>query len=229
MSSDARCERVRELAPELALGIADGEERAEALEHLARCPDCRRYLEELSVSADELLLLAPAHEPPPGFEDRVLAQIVPRRSRGWRRALVPAAAAAVAATIAAAGVWFATDSDRDIADRYGETLAVANGEYFTAAPLEAAGGRRIGSVFGYEGDPSWCMVVVDSGEEGGAIASGRYAIELVTEDGGRVPWGSLNVEAGAGSVGRTMDMDFHQLDQVRLLLVGGGEVAEAEL
>jgi Putative zinc-finger len=228
MTPEERCERARELAPELALGIADGEERAEALEHLARCPECRRYLEELSISADELLLLAPAHEPPPGFEGRVLAQITPRRSRGWRRALVPVAAAAVAATVAAAGVWFATDSDRDIADRYAETLAVANGEYFAASPLEAAGGRRIGTVFGYEGDPSWCMVVVNP-EDGGAIASGRYAIELVTEDGRRVPWGPLDVEAGVGSAGRTMDLDFHQLDQVRLLEAGGGEVAEAEL
>jgi len=228
MSSDPRCERVRELAPELALGIADGEERAEALEHLARCPDCRRYLEELSVSADELLLLAPAHEPPPGFEDRVLAQIVPRRSRGWRRALVPAAAAAVAAVAAAAAVWFATDSDRDIADRYGETLAVANGEYFDAAPLEAAGGRQIGTVFGYEGDPSWCMVVV-GGDDGTPVRSGTYEMQLVTEDGRRVPWGSLEVSEGVGSAGHTMELDYHELAEVRLLDSDREEVAEAEL
>ena len=45
MSAD--CERLRELAPELALGIADGEERAWALEHLADCagvPRARRAL-----------------------------------------------------------------------------------------------------------------------------------------------------------------------------------------
>jgi hypothetical protein len=228
MSSDPRCERVRELAPELALGIADGEERAEALEHLARCPECRRYLEELSVSADELLLLAPAHEPPPGFEGRVLAQIAPRRSRRWRRVLVPAAAAAVAATVAAAGVWFATDSDREIADRYGETLATANGEYFAAAPLEAAGGRRIGTVFGYEGDPSWCMVVVGS-DQGAPVRSGTYEMELVTEDGTRVPWGSLEVADGAGSAGHAMQLDYHELAEVRLLDSERDEVAEAEL
>jgi hypothetical protein len=228
MTSDPLCERVRELAPELALGIADGEERAEALEHLACCPDCRRYLEELSVSADELLLLAPAHEPPPGFEGRVLAQIVPRRSRGWRRALVPAAAAAVAATIAAAGVWLATESDRDIADRYGETLAVANGEYFAAAPLEAAGGRRIGTVFGYEGDPSWCMVVVDS-RDGVAFPEGTYEMQLVTEGGSRVPWGSLEIADGGGSAGHTMELDYHELAEVRLLDSDREEVAEAEL
>jgi Putative zinc-finger len=228
MSPGERCERARELAPELALGIADGEERAEALEHLSRCPECRRYLEELSVSADELLLLAPAHEPPSGFEGRVLAQITPRRSWGWRRVLVPAAAAAVAATVAAAGVWFATDSDRELADRYGETLATANGEYFAAAPLEAAGGRRIGTVFGYEGDPSWCVVVVGS-EKGAPVRSGTYEMQLVTEDGTRLPWGSLEVSGGTGSAGHAMELDYHELAEVRLLDSGGEEVAEADL
>jgi hypothetical protein len=228
MSADPLCERVRELVPELALGIADGEERAEALEHLARCQDCRRYLDELSVNADELLLLAPAHEPPPGFEGRVLAQIVPRHTRRWRRVLAPAAAAAVAAVVGAAVVWFATDSDRDIADRYGETLATADGEYFAAAPLEAAGGRRVGTVFGYEGDPSWCMVVVGS-YDGRPVGSGTYEMQLVTEDGERIPWGPLEVAEGTGSAGRAMQLDYHELDQVRLLTPEGEEAAEADL
>ena len=226
--TDPSCERVRELAPELALGIADGEERAAALEHLARCPDCRRYLEELSVSADELLLLAPAQEPPLGFEERVLAQIAPRRGRGWRRYTAPAAVAAVAAVAAAAGVWIATDSDREIADRYAETLATANGEYFDAAPLEAAGGRRVGTVFGYQGDPSWCLVVVDPGEDG-TLASGTYVMELVTRGGRHIPWGPLEVQAGAGSAGRTMQGDWDGLAEVRLLHRDQGEVARADL
>jgi Putative zinc-finger len=53
-----RCEEVRDLAPELALGIADGAERAEALRHLSACAECRRALEQLSQVADELLVLA---------------------------------------------------------------------------------------------------------------------------------------------------------------------------
>jgi hypothetical protein len=228
MSAGPVCERVRELAPELALGIADGEERAEALEHLARCPDCRRYLEELSLSADELLLLAPAQEPPLGFEQRVLAQIAPRRGRGWRRFAAPAAAAAAAAVIAAAGIWMATDSDRELADRYAETLATAGGEYFAAAPLEAAGGRRVGTVFGYEGDPSWCMVVVEPGDEG-ELRSGGYEMQLVTREGRRIPWGELDVEGGTGSGGHAMEIDFEHLAELRLLRADGREVAGADL
>ena len=52
MTADERCDEIRELAAELALGIADGEDRARVLEHLADCADCRREVEGLSAVAD---------------------------------------------------------------------------------------------------------------------------------------------------------------------------------
>ena len=80
-----RCEEIRDLAPEIALGIADGEQRAEALRHLSTCGECRRVVEQLSQVADELLVLAPTQEPPPGFESRVVKALgldaPPRRRR----------------------------------------------------------------------------------------------------------------------------------------------------
>ena len=162
MSDRPSCEEVRALAPELALGIAVGDERARVLEHLLACPACRRHLEELSSVADDLLLLAPTQEPPVGFESRVLDELEQRSERPERRRrtpLIAVAAAAVAALVTASAMWLAFDDDRDLADRYRETLAVANGKYLAAAPLSAAGGRRAGTVFGYEGDPSWVLVV----------------------------------------------------------------------
>ena len=66
------CEELRDLAPEIALGTVDGEERAEALRHLATCTECRRVVDQLSEVADELLMLAPVQEPPAGFESRVI-------------------------------------------------------------------------------------------------------------------------------------------------------------
>jgi anti-sigma factor RsiW len=78
---------MRELAPEIALGVLDGEQRAEALRHLATCADCRREVEQLSQVADELVMLAPVQEPPAGFESRVVEAIglrpQPRRARRW--------------------------------------------------------------------------------------------------------------------------------------------------
>src|SRR5262245_38959905 len=113
------CEETRELAAELALGIADGEERARALRHLAGCADARRAVEELSTVAYELLLIAPQHEPSAGFESRVLSRIAPPRpARRRRRLLVPIAAAVGAAALAVGVVLGATSDDRRLADQY---------------------------------------------------------------------------------------------------------------
>jgi predicted anti-sigma-YlaC factor YlaD len=75
MAAEMKCEQVRELAPELALDIAGGEGRHAALRHLSRCSACRQLVSELSSVGEDLLLLAPAREPPLGFESRVLAAV----------------------------------------------------------------------------------------------------------------------------------------------------------
>ncbi|MGH3059187.1 MAG: zf-HC2 domain-containing protein, partial [Gaiellaceae bacterium] len=49
MTAEDRCQETRELAAELALGIADGRDRARVLEHLADCADCRREVEGFSA------------------------------------------------------------------------------------------------------------------------------------------------------------------------------------
>src|SRR4051812_20028873 len=94
--ADRWCDEVRELIPELALGVAPGDERGErtpgralgaprgdegarAPAPAARAPACRALLERSAATADELLLLAPEHEPPAGFDARVLAAMRPRR------------------------------------------------------------------------------------------------------------------------------------------------------
>ena len=102
MTDRADCQDVRDLLPELAAGVASGEQRAGALAHLTGCPECRRELQEAATLVDELMLaLAPEHEPPAGFESRVLAALpVPRprhRRRPTRRLAVRAAAAVLAA------------------------------------------------------------------------------------------------------------------------------------
>src|SRR2546430_2327748 len=107
MDEAAGCAEIRELLPELAAGVAEGEERARALRHLRECADCRRELAALATVADELLTLAPPVEPPRGFEAAVLARIAPARpveveapggsKRPWRRLRLVAAAVLVAA------------------------------------------------------------------------------------------------------------------------------------
>ncbi len=223
----ADCERQLKIAPELALGIADGEDRAWALEHLAGCAKCRAHLERLASVADELLLLAPSAEPPPGFEARVASALEPRgRPSRVRRLAVPALAAVAAAVATAAVVWVALGDDRDLADSYRETLSVANGEYFTAADLMAAGDEKVGYVYGYQGRTSWVLAVVYDLE-----SDGEHSLELTTRDGERVRSRSLEVEVedGEGSVGAATPVPFEDLAEVRLLDAAGHDVAEADL
>jgi Putative zinc-finger len=220
------CERVRELAPELALGIADGEERAGALEHLADCPRCRTQLERLAATADELILLSPAVEPPAGFEDRVAATMRGESASPGlaRRFATPMAATLAAAALAAGAVWLALADDRELADSYRETLAVASGEYFDASTLELPGGRKAGYVYGYQGRSSWVFAVVYDGVE-----PGEYMLELVTHGGKRLPLRELTIEGDSGSAGAVTPVPYSRLAEVRLLDRDGREVADSEL
>jgi Putative zinc-finger len=222
-----RCESVSELAPEVALGIATGEQRAQVLGHLAECAACRRQVGELSEVADELLMLAPAQEPPAGFESRVLDRIdappVQRRRRARRFAL--RIAAPLAAALATAAVMFAVfNDDRDLANSYRDTLAEADGKYFQAGRLEGPGGVPAGVVFGYQGRPSWVMVIVDPSHR-----DARYTGELVTNGGRRLPLPGFRLDPVTGSWGRAIPMDLHAVASVRLVDRQRGETLEAAL
>ena len=200
MSPDPRCEQIGALIPELALGIADGRERAEALEHIATCADCHGLLEAHAALADELLLLAPAHEPPLGFESRVLERIAPQRARPRRvrRPLALLAASLVAASLGAAGTFLMLRDERDAASQYRAALERVGGEYFEATRLLASDGTQAGKVFGYQGTPSWLLVVVYRDFR---VAS--FDAEIVTVTGRRVALPALDVENGSwgGSIG----------------------------
>ena len=207
---DPRCEETRELAPELALGIVEGEERGRALQHVADCPDCRRHVDQLSEVADELLLLAPHREPPVGFESRVLGEVLPapqpRRRRRLRLVLAPAAAAAAAAALVLAIV----APDLRLASHYRHTLDQAHGKEFESYALRGPGDTHVGTVFSYDGSPSWVHVDVDPGHRAGLTTA-----ELVTKDGGQVPLRWFHLDAGGGA-GGTIPTDPKQVSVLRL-------------
>jgi hypothetical protein len=213
---DPGCDEVRDLLPELAAGVAAGDERARALAHLAGCPDCRQELAELSAVIDELVLLAPAREPSPGFESKVLSALAPRRR--WRpNPVVLAAAASVLGAVLAGGVvWGQTADDRQLADRYRSTLGVADGEEFLAAPVRGGAGGS-GTVFAYDGSPSWLFVSLED-----SPWSGRYEVQVVTKDGRIVDAGWCEVTGGRGSWGRTVNVPVHDISAVRMTAPGTG-------
>lgn len=228
MSSEMSCAQVREISAELALGISDGEVRARALEHLARCPECRRSLHELAAAADDLLLLAPSIEPPTGFEARVADAMAPRRraARGWRRPLAVAGTALACSAVVAVVMLAVFSDDRQLASDYRQTLSQANGSYFAATSLQAPGGGKVGNVFRYEGDPSFLLVSVDRAT---GLPDGRYDCRLVAADGSSVSFGTLELRDGSGSYGRAEQGSLDGYTEARLVGPGHGNVISAPL
>jgi hypothetical protein len=192
MTDTPVCDSVRDMAAEVALGIATAQERAHVLGHVAVCASCRAELDALSAVTDDLVLLAPAVEPPSGFEAGTAARLdvvaaartsVARdagsrmRPRARRVAAV-VAAAVVAAVVAGGVVHWSGRADRELAGRVRQTLAVSNGQYFISFPLRTADAQRRGAVFAYEGDPSWVMLTLDQ-----PVTGGPHAVELLGRDG----------------------------------------------
>jgi hypothetical protein len=214
------CDDVQLLAPEVALGIASGDERALVLEHTKTCGDCRRVMEELSATADAVLLLGPLHEPPSGFESRVLGRMESglRPPARWRW-LVAAALASVLATGAAA-FWITSD-DRKVAGYYRSALDVANGKYFEVMLLRAPSGDRQGHMFAYEGEPTWVFLIFDGLEPGG------YEAELETDDGAVTSLGTFEIDAGDVTWGRDIPVGLRDLHSVRVMDAQGAIVVQA--
>jgi len=217
MSEPQACQETRELLPELAAGVAEGGARAVALAHLGRCLDCRRELNEITAVLDDLVLLAPEHEPPPGFESSVLKALAPTRVR--RRPLRTTAFAAAAAILVAALtgglVWRQTSDDRNLARQYRDTLAVADGQYFAAADISTDVDPSTGHAFAYQGSPSWIFVSLDS-----APSSGTYQVQLITTDHRTIDVGLCAVTNGKGSWGTTIKLPIRDISRIQLLRAG---------
>ncbi|MDP9223158.1 MAG: zf-HC2 domain-containing protein, partial [Actinomycetota bacterium] len=220
MSSRPDCNEVRELAPELALGIASGEDRARALDHLSSCPQCGSIVQEMSDVSDELLLAAPAHEPPVGFESRMIDRYRAGLRKKPRLALILAAAALLLG-VGAGGTYLAVRPDVRFAHHYQSVFAAAQGEYFASSPLYS-GERAMGQAFAYQGSPSWVFVVLD-----GASPGDQYAVKLVTRNGHEIELGSFTATPGTTSWGRALPVDLRSVSTLRLI-PDNGITLEAE-
>ena len=208
------CAQLEERAAELALGTVSGAERAVALDHLAACGSCRNLVDQLARVADDLLLLAPVAEPPPGFESKVLSQlgVAPEPaapvSSVRRRILVGVAAAALVAGLSGVGaMWMADDDPRP----------VASGEIRTALSVDDEGRWRCRAVI-YGENPTWLVVSLDRTDD----LSATFSVETV--HAGRetpVPVGTFAIERGHGSFAKAVDVPADGLERVRVLDAGG--------
>lgn len=238
MNGEMGCEHVRELAPELAIGNADDRERDAALRHVATCPDCRRLVSGLSLVVDDLLLLAPSHEPPPGFASRTVARVSPPAGqrgrpagrpaaqqtaarhmparRRWLPRLAVATGILAALAVGAGAAYQGTSGDRQLAASYRSVLAQGHGSFFAAAPLHAHTGT-VGTVFGYQGSPSWLFATVHLPNPGAQ----RFDVELITLDGRHLPVGSALLGGTNGTWGAQIPLDLTEVTQLRFVAAGG--------
>jgi hypothetical protein len=129
-----QCDELIELAPELALDIVCGAQRAKALDHLDTCAMCQQVVAALAGVSDQLLLLARGVDPPAGFERKVLqrAGLTPMaplqsgsRTTGPVAATGPGFLAAIALVIA---------------------LGSGRGASAVTAPMRTSGGDVVGTV-----------------------------------------------------------------------------------
>jgi hypothetical protein len=230
MNTEMGCEQVRELAPELAIGIADGQQRDAALRHAATCRGCRTLISELSTVVDDLLLLAPSHEPPPGFAAATVARISPPAARQvpgrhrWLPRLAAAASIIAALAVGAGAVYQGTASDRQLASSYRAVLAQGHGSFFAAAPLRGPTGTA-GTVFGYQGSPSWLWATVHLPNTG----AHRFTVQLITRDGRHLPAGTAVLGGTHDTWSAQIPMDLTTLAQLRFTAVGGHTTIVAHL
>jgi hypothetical protein len=215
--SASMCADVRELAPELALGIVGGPERADALQHASECGPCRALVGELAEAADALTLLAPESEPPSGFEERVLAAFRAPRLRMRRRAGVMVAAAAAAAAIVSIVGVRVVESVRDT------NRIVAAASDVRSARMTGANGVGVGNVFVSNGRPSSVVVNVNYG-----VSSGRYGIEFRTGSAAK-HLGDVNIRDEHGSWGGVAALPGNATGSVVLVSADGTVVCEARL
>src|SRR5689334_5024517 len=92
-----------------------------------------------------------------------LPKPAPRRRRRWRLVLAPAATALASAAIVLAIV----APDLRLASHYKHTLDQAHGKEFESYALRNASGGHVGTVFSYDGSPSWVHIDVDPGHRAG--------------------------------------------------------------
>jgi hypothetical protein len=184
VSAPFTCTELEDHAAELATGVHAGDERARAEAHLADCARCRATVRALAASADDLLALAPAHEPSADFDAAVLARIAPaRRSASRARALIAAAVIGVALV---GGVAAGRALDR----------APRPAEQVTIASLRAGDGEPVGRAFLHEeADATWVLVAVDQ-----LPRTGSYDVSVVLDDGDVRRGTRLDVTDGRGIV-----------------------------
>jgi hypothetical protein len=217
---------------ELALGIATGRQRADALAHVERCPNCHAEMEQMSLAADLMLEVTPAVEPPLGFEVRLAERLgngraTPKslgsRWRAGRFSFAMACLLAVAVLGAGVGAgWFARGGPPPAAR---SAFGTETGGHVATKALVSAG-HRVGYVTVYSGGsaaaPGWMFMSLEVGSW-----SGEATCEVRLADGATMKLGTFWFDHGYGAWGVALPSSTGRISSASVL-TGTGVLARAQ-
>jgi hypothetical protein len=205
------CAQLHEVAPELALAVLGGSDRAEALIHLTECSRCQTYVAELTEAADIVPFLAPEREPPPGFEQRVVARLGAGRRRRFRRLAAVAAIAAAAAAILSITIVRVIDATSPVVPDSATATMVQ------ARMVSDATGTSAG--WAYVSDQRSVALAVDYG-----VDTGTYGVSVTPASGKAVVIGDMTIADQRGSWTGTSSVDLGRGSEIALVDDRGAQV-----
>jgi hypothetical protein len=220
------CAAVDDDLVELALGTLSGKQRVAAVAHLENCARCSAEVNDLSRASDQLLHLAPASEPPLGFEAGVFEHLgLNQRPPGWRLWLAQKPKLSLAMAACALVVMFGLGALVGHGSGGGDKRYAASGQQ---PPIEAAAfyshGRSVGKVLVYEGNPTWLFMYVDDPSWQGALRC-----EVMVDQGPTVDIGKFWLSEGKGAWAASVGQPAGRLSQARIVSASGQVLATADL
>lgn len=127
-----------------------------------------------------------------------------------------AASVVAALAVGAGAVYQGTSSDRQLADSYRAVLAQGHGSFFAATPLRGPTGI-VGTVFGYEGRPSWLFATVHLPNS----SAQRFDVQLITRDGRHVQAGWAILGGTDDTWGAQIPIELTTVAQLRFVAADG--------
>ncbi|HXW82405.1 MAG TPA: hypothetical protein VEJ84_23105 [Acidimicrobiales bacterium] len=223
------CAAVSGELAELALGTLTGRERVTALSHLEGCARCSAEVDSLSAAADQLLYLAPATEPPVGFEAGVFGRLglqgKPPRRWSWF-VWSPKVAASIAACVLVLvfGIGALVGNLTHGGGSYRGPQQIGGPHSSLALASLVSDGHDVGRVMVYAGNPTWLMMFMDD-----PTWQGVLRCEVVIQDGPTVTLGRFWLADGKGAWAASVDQPAGRLSEARIVNAHGQVLAEADL
>jgi len=223
------CAQMQELAPDFVLGMTSAQQRAAALQHLRSCVDCRRDVRGLSETAEDVLLLAPSAEPPPGFETRVLdavarpdpSQSSPSQRRRQRAAYPRAVLLAAAAVVLIVAVGTSVVLGRRVVPDPGAPAVLASNTLMAAVADPA--GHEAGAALLVAGPRPFLTVSLTP------VPAQAYRVMIDRVDGGSE---QVGVAPAVGTVltwQRMLPLPYSTVRTVRLVPMEEGPIYSSHL